>query len=166
LGRLIEVLMATALEHAGAERGLLILPRVPDLRIEAEATTVGDHIDVHLRRMPVAATELPESILRLVVRTQQSVVLEDAQQPNSFASDAYIERNRCRSILCLPLVRQAKLIGILYLENALAPNVFTPARVAVLRLLASQAAISLENAGLYADLQQAEIYLTEAQRLS
>jgi predicted ATPase/signal transduction histidine kinase/GAF domain-containing protein len=166
LGQLIEVLVVTALEHAGAERGLLILPRARDMRIEAEAKTIGDHVKVSLRRASVAPAELPESILRFVMRTQQSVLLDDAMQPSSFGSDEYIQRNRCRSILCLPLVKQAKLTGVLYLENALAPNVFTPNRVAVLRLLASQAAISLENARLFSDLQHAETYLTEAQRLS
>jgi GAF domain-containing protein len=166
LGHLIEALIVTALEHAGAERGLLILPRTRDLRIEAEAKTVGDHIEVNLRQAPVAPTELPESVLRFVARTQQSVLLDDALQSKSFGSDEYIQINRCRSILCLPLVKQTKLTGVLYLENALAPSVFTPTRVEMLRLLTSQAAISLENARLYSDLQHAKTYLTEAQRLS
>jgi GAF domain-containing protein len=61
-----------------------------------------------------------------------------------------------RSILCLPLLHQAKLLGVLYLENNLAPRVFAPARIAVLKLLASQAAISLENASLYRDVAERE----------
>src|SRR6185436_635606 len=61
-----------------------------------------------------------------------------------------------RSILCLPLINQGKLIGVLYLENNLAPHVFTPKRIAVLKLIASQAAISLENTILYVDLEERE----------
>jgi PAS domain S-box-containing protein len=85
---------------------------------------------------------------------------------SSFSDDEFIRENRSRSILCLPLIKQTKLVGVLYLENNQAPHVFTPARVAILRLLASQAAISLENAGLYSDLRSAEAHLAEAQRLS
>ena len=83
---------------------------------------------------------------------------------NPFSADEYIRQNRCRSVLCLPLIKQAKLIGVLYLENNLTPHVFTPARIAVLKLLASQAAISLENASLFGPA--ADAYLAEAQRLS
>jgi PAS domain S-box-containing protein len=101
-----------------------------------------------------------------VIRTQESVILDDASAQNPFSADEYIRQKRARSVLCLPLVKQAKLIGVLYLENNLTPHVFTPARLAVLKLLASQAAISLENARLYTDLRRSEAYLAEAQRLS
>jgi PAS domain S-box-containing protein len=166
LNELIDTLMVVALEHTGADRGLLILPRGDELRIEAEATTVRDTVEVRLRQTRVAPAALPESVLRYVIRTQDSVLLDDASEQNPYLGDEYIRQNRCRSILCLPLVKQATLIGVLYLENNLTPRAFTPARIAVLRLLASQAAISLENARLYADLQHAEAYLAEAQRLS
>ena len=89
-------------------------------------------------------------MLHTVIRTQQSVILDDAAAQNPFSADAYLRPDACRSVLCLPLLKQAKLIGVLYLENNLASHVFTPARIAVLELLASQAAISLENARLYA----------------
>jgi signal transduction histidine kinase/GAF domain-containing protein len=166
LRRLINILLVTALEHAGGERGLLILSRDEELRIEAEATTIRDAVEVRLRQERVAPAELPESVMRYVIRTADSVLLHDASEQNPYSGDEYIRRNHCRSILCLPLVKQARLIGVLYLENNLAPYVFTPARIAVLRLLASQAAISLENARLYADLQRVEALLAEAQRLS
>ena len=99
---------------------------------------------------------LPESVLRYVVRTQESVILDDAAAQNPFSADPYIRQHQARSILCLPLINQAKLIGVLYLENNLAPRVFAPARIAVLKLLASQAAISLENTRLYRDLAERE----------
>jgi len=156
LGRLIETLMTIVLEDAGAERGLLICPRGDTLQIEAEARIDHKTVEVTLRQDRVGPSELPESILHTVIRTRQSVILDDASTQNPFSADEYICQKRSRSILCLPLVKQAKLVGTLYLENNLAPHVFTPARLAVLNLLASQAAISLENTRLYTDLQERE----------
>jgi PAS domain S-box-containing protein len=156
LERLIDTLMRTAIEHAGAERGLLILSRGVEQRIEAEATTSGDTVIVRLREASVAAAALPESIVHYVVHTQESVILDDAAARNPFPADPYIRQHHARSILCLPLINQAKLIGVLYLENSLTSHVFTPTRIAVLKLLASQAAISLENTRLYHDLEERE----------
>jgi signal transduction histidine kinase len=90
-------------------------------------------------------------------------VLEDASAPNQFSDDAYVLARRPRSILCLPLAKRRELIGVLYLENNLAPCVFTPRRLAVLELLASQAAISLKNAQLYADLREENIERRKAE---
>jgi PAS domain S-box-containing protein len=154
LEQLIETLMVIAVEHAGAERGLLILPRGGEYQIEAEATTRHDKIDVVLGRRPVTASELAESVLHYVLRTRESVILNDAATEPQFADDAYVRRRRPRSVLCLPLMRQAKLVGVLYLENNLTPRAFTSDRLAVLELLAAQAAISFDNARLYADLSQ------------
>ena len=95
-------------------------------------------------------------MLHYVVRTRESVILDDAAAQPAFAADPYIRERQARSILCLPLINQAKLIGVLYLENNLARSVFAPARTAVLKLLASQAAISLENTRLYRDLAERE----------
>jgi PAS domain S-box-containing protein len=156
LEKLIDTLMRTAIEQAGAERGLLILPRGVEQRIEAEATTGGDMVAVQLRDQTVTSAVLPESVLYYVLRTRESVILDDAACQPPFAADPYIRERQARSILCLPLMTQAKLIGVLYLENNLAPRVFAPARTAVLKLLASQAAISLENTHLYRDLAERE----------
>jgi transcriptional regulator with GAF, ATPase, and Fis domain len=166
LEKLIDTLMRTAIEHAGAERGLLILPRGVEQRIEAEATTRGDTVIVRLRDVSAAGAALPESIVHYVVRTRESVILDDASAQNSFSADSYIRQHRARSVLCLPLINQARLIGVLYLENSLTPHVFNPTRIAVLELLASQAAISLENASLYSDLQRSEAFLAQGQTLS
>jgi predicted ATPase/signal transduction histidine kinase len=166
LNELLHTLMVLALEHAGADRGLLILPWGDGWRIEAEATTVREAVEVRLPRTRLMPGALPESVLRYVIRTRDSVLLDDAADPSPFSGDEYIGRRRCQSVLCLPLIKQTTLIGVLYLENCLAAQVFTPARIAVLRLLASQAAISLENARLYADLQHAEGLLADAQQLS
>ena len=155
-GELIDTLMRTALEQAGAERGLLIFSRGAEQRIAAEATTDGDLVTVHLRDEDVAATVLPESVLHYVLRTRESVILDDASSHNPFSADPYIVESYLRSILCLPLINQGKLTGILYLENNLTPRVFTPDRVALLKVLASQAAISLENSRLYRDVADRE----------
>jgi C4-dicarboxylate-specific signal transduction histidine kinase len=91
------------------------------------------------------------------------VILDDARGQSMFAEDEYMSRKRVRSLLCLPLLKQADLIGVLYLENSLASHVFTPARMAVLKLLASQAAIALENAHLYRDVAERETKLRTVQ---
>ena len=156
LEKLIDGLMRAAIEHAGAERGLLILLRGNELQIHAEATTSGEDVTVHLRSAADSTAALPESVVRYVMRTQETVILDDASSQDPFAVDSYIAQHRVRSILCLPLINQAKLSGLLYLENNLAPRIFTPDRVTLLKVLASQAAISLENARLYHDLENRE----------
>ena len=180
LDRLVQTLMTLVLEHAGAERGLLILLRGDTPQVAAEAHIDHKTVEVMRRQEAVAPSEMPESMLHTVLRTRESVILDDAAAPNPFSADAYFRPKRVRSVLCLPLLKQAELIGLLYLENNLASHVFTPARIAVLELLAAQAAISLENARLYTDLLQenherqmaeaalrrSEAYLAEAQRLS
>jgi PAS domain S-box-containing protein len=124
--------------------------------IAAEARTAGDAVAVQLRDQTVTAAVLPESVLHYALRTKEIVILDDASAQNPFAADPYICHHQARSILCVPLINQAKLIGVLYLENNLSSRAFMPARIAVLRLLASQAAISLENARLYRDLEERE----------
>ena len=156
LENLIKTLMVIAVEHAGAERGVLILPRGDQLWVEAEATTGVNTVEVSLRQALVAPSELPLSILQYVIRTQEPVIADDASREKPFSADEYVASRRVRSVLCLPLIKQAKLVGVLYLENNVAGSVFTPARIALLKLLASQAAISLENTRLYSDLQQRE----------
>jgi PAS domain S-box-containing protein len=156
LERLIDTLMRAAIEHAGAERGLLILPQGAELRIQAEAITPGSSVNINLIDRPISSAELPEQIVQYTARTLDSIILEDAWARGSFPNDEYIGRTRARSILCVPLIKQGRLIAVLYLENNLAANVFTPRRTAVLNVLASAAAISLENSRLYHDLQERE----------
>jgi PAS domain-containing protein len=148
--------MRVAIEQAGADRGLLVLLEGDAQRIEAEATAGRDRIEVRIHATNVTTSELPVSIIQYVVGTLESVILDDASVHNQFSADHYFSQKRCRSIFCLPLVRQTKLIGVLYLENTFGSHVFTPARASLLKLLASQAAISIENARLYADLLTAQ----------
>jgi predicted ATPase/signal transduction histidine kinase len=170
---LIDSLMRAAIEHAGAQRGLLIRPQGDQFLIQAEAAAGGDAVTVRLRNSSGNAAELPESVVRYVMRTRHDVILDDAAAENPFSADPYILHHRVRSILCLPLINQSNLTGVLYVENNLAARVFTPDRITVLKVLALQAAVSLENSRLYSDLEdreravrRSEAFLAEAQALS
>ena len=154
LEKLIQTLLVIAVEHAGAERGLLILFRNDEPWIEAQAMTGRGRVEVTMQPTEATPLELPESVLHYVIRTRESVVVDDALGRNLYSEDEYLRQKRPRSILCLPIVKQTRLAGALYLENNMTPGAFTSERVAVLELLASQAAISLENARLYADLER------------
>jgi len=112
---------------------------------------------VQLHDQAVTGDVLPESVLHYVLRTRESVILDEGRRPpRGLPTDPYLRQHQARSILCLPLITRARLTGVLYLENSLTPRAFAPARSAVLKLLASQAAIALESAHLYRDLEQRE----------
>ena len=162
LERLIDTLMRLAIEHAGAERGVLLLSRGNELRQEAEAITSGNGIAVRRQDAPAAA--LPDPMIQFVVRAREIVILDDASTHPAYSADSYVLDRKARSVLCLPLLNETRLIGVLYLENNLTPRVFTPSRIAILKLLALQAAISLENTFLYGDLAKAEKALSASER--
>jgi GAF domain-containing protein len=109
-----------------------------------------------LGQKPIRGITCPESLVRYVIRTHETVILDDASGPNLFSEDDYLRGRQSRSILCLPLIKQGQLTGLLYLENTLTSHVFTPDRIGILDLLAAQAAISLKNTRPYADLQRPE----------
>ncbi|HYH98192.1 trifunctional serine/threonine-protein kinase/ATP-binding protein/sensor histidine kinase [Hyalangium sp.] len=157
LERLAATLLKVAIENAGAQRGALVLPQGGKLSVVAvsdasrESSGAGSEED-----------RLPWTLISYVRRTREHVLIDDASQPHAFSSDAWLGRGEARSVLCLPLVRQEEFRGVLYLENSLATKAFTPARLALLGHLASQAAISIENARLYAEVQRAEAALRSA----
>src|SRR5260221_434549 len=134
LEQLTRTLMRITVEHAGAERGLLILQHGDEYRIEAEATVGASGVEVQLRHAATSPAELPGSLLRYVIRSQESLILDDASSQSLFSQDPYILEKRPRSVLCLPLVKRSDLIGALYLENNLSPRLFTPNRLALLQL--------------------------------
>src|SRR5450432_2258699 len=105
LSKLIERLMTVVLENAGADRGLLILPAEDDHLIQAEAKAAGDQIDVVLCQKLITGVTCPESIVRYVVRTRESVILDDASRPNIFSGDDYLRGRPAKSILCPPLIK-------------------------------------------------------------
>jgi PAS domain S-box-containing protein len=156
LEKLIDTIMRTAIEQAGAERGLLVLLDRGGAYIAAQATVEMGSTQLRLTNMSVSATLAPESVLNHVLRTGESVVLDNASVHRVFATDPYVQQHLARSVLCLPLMNQATLTGVLYLENNLCVQVFNSARLTTLKLLASQAAISLENARLYSEIADRE----------
>ncbi|AKU93819.1 Signal transduction histidine kinase CheA [Labilithrix luteola] len=180
LDKWIDVLMTLALEDAGARRGILLVPSDAGLRCLAEAVASTTSVAVRIPKSDEGAPALPRSVLSYVERTHKTVVLDNAAGASEYSADPYVVAKRSQSILCMPLVKRGELAGVLYLENELAPSVFVPHRTAVLRLVVAQAAVSLENARLYTDLQRendarkrteealrrSEVYLAEAQRLS
>lgn len=153
LSRLLEKLMRIVLQHAGAQRGYLILERGHDLVIEASATMDGREVTL-LKSVPIASVDdLSQEIVQYVQRTKEQVVLANAAKEGMFAADAYVVRRQPRSVLCMPVTHQGKLVGLLYLENNLTEGAFTPSRLEILRLLSAQVAISIENSRLYGHLE-------------
>ncbi|WP_224247051.1 trifunctional serine/threonine-protein kinase/ATP-binding protein/sensor histidine kinase [Hyalangium gracile] len=161
LERLVTTLVRAAIENAGAQRGVLLLPSGDTLSVVATATASSGSVELPSADGG-ARGELPWTILSYVRRTREHVLIGDATRPHPFSGDEYLVRSGARSVLCLPLMRQEQFTGALYLENNLATNAFSPARLALLGHIASQAAISIENARLYADVQRARQELRQA----
>jgi PAS domain S-box-containing protein len=142
------------LESAGAQTGSLLLAQGDELLLVAEARVEQQVVQVMRHAgQPLSKATLPLPMLQYVRRSREPVLLMDTSAPHPFATDPYFAYRHPQSVLCLPILRQSSLVGILYLENSLATHAFTPDRVQVLELLASQAAISLDNARLYADVR-------------
>ena len=179
LGTLVHTLLEVVLEQSGAEKGCLVIrSQAEGGRVDAESdhgglfvaakATVGEQgvVTELCEGHPLATSPLvPVAIARYVARTKEQVIVDDAIGTSRFAADPYIAREKPRSLLCLPIVRKAEAVGLLYLENRLVPGVFTKARLTVLELLASQAAISLENALLLAKEKEARLAAEAAIRL-
>ncbi|MDY7231069.1 trifunctional serine/threonine-protein kinase/ATP-binding protein/sensor histidine kinase [Hyalangium rubrum] len=155
LDNLVATLMNVALESAGAQRGALLLKQGDALKPVVLSEMKGD-------TTPLVEAELPWTMLSYTRRTGEFVLIGDTTRPHAFASEAELLRGRARSVLCLPLRRQEELYGVLYLENSLTTEAFSPGRLALLGHIASQAVISIENARLYAEVQKAEAALRQA----
>ena len=156
--QLLESMLKIVNENAGAQRGLLLLEENGRWFIEGESRI--DQADTN-RLQPIPLQDdagtvpvLAAAIVNYVLRTRETVVLNDAACEGPFIQDAYIVRRQPKSVLCMPLLMRGRLVGILYLENNLITNAFTRDRLEVLNLLSAQMAISIENARLYASLEQ------------
>jgi diguanylate cyclase (GGDEF)-like protein/PAS domain S-box-containing protein len=156
LPKLIQALMTITLESAGADRGLLLLAQDHGFEVEVEAKAGSTGIQVRQLHVSIDEAECPESIINSIINTHKNIIVNDASHPGTLFEDPYLQRGIARSVLCFPLLRQDNLSGVLYLENTRASGAFTPERIAVLNVLAAQAAISLENARLYDDLRKSE----------
>jgi PAS domain S-box-containing protein len=153
---LIETLICLVTEYAGAERALLIVTRRDQLWIEAESTTSCGSVSVELRKARITAADLPESVLAHVLRSKRAVTLYRSLEAGPFSADEYLRTRRPTSLLCLPLLKQGELIGVIYLENLRTEEALVPARLAVVQLLASEVAMSLEITRLHHELQERE----------
>jgi PAS domain S-box-containing protein len=157
LDSVIEVLMRTVLTTAGARQGYLLLIQNGKLLPAAEGHVEKQEVAIEVHRDPgLPEIPLPTSIVNYVRRSGDRVLLDDATGPNPYSADEYFSRSHPKSVLCFPIAKQTKLIGLLYLENDLATHAFTLERLSVLQLLGAQAAISLENALVYEALQESE----------
>jgi signal transduction histidine kinase len=152
LDKLLASLMKILIQNTGAQTGFLILDKAGEWVIEASGEVNADKVTV-LQSIPIDQ-HLPASIINYVTRTRETIVKNDAAQQSKFTNDPYIKANKTKSLLCAPLVNQGQLSGIVYLENNLTGGAFTPDRLEVIQLLSGQAAIAIENAQLYNNLEQ------------
>ncbi|GAA6616912.1 hypothetical protein NUACC26_027200 [Scytonema sp. NUACC26] len=171
LQKLLSSLMKILIENAGAQTGCLILRSVNPLEPEGEwAIEASGEIDIKmggkalativLQSIPIK-NNLPVSIINYVVRTRESLVLNNATQEGHFTRDPYVQSHQPQSILCTPLINQGQLSGIVYLENNLTTGAFSADRLQVIQLLSGQAAISITNAKLYAEVTEQKSQLTQ-----
>ncbi len=152
LERLLEKILGTVAMTAGADRGFLILKDQTGLTVQA---AMGNALVPSRPTLPCEAagfSDLSLSIVRFVERTGESVILGDASSEGSFVHDPFIVHHRPRSVLCIPIIKGARLVGIVYMEHSQVTDAFTPDRVELLKVLLAQAAISIENARLYGEL--------------
>ncbi len=157
LEHLLEKLMRILIESAGAQHGLLLLETNGEWRIEAEGNVNEEKVSV-LQSRPLlpagnAVPDAPISLIQYTALTKEPMVLGNAALQGRFTSDPYISQHRSKSVLCAPILQQGKLAGILYLENNLIEAAFTLERLEILKILSSQAAISIENARVYENLE-------------
>ncbi|MBW4511762.1 MAG: AAA family ATPase [Scytonematopsis contorta HA4267-MV1] len=165
LEQLLRSLMKILIENAGVQTGFLILENAEEWVIEAfgelndlDGTTV---CVTQVLNSISTANKLPESIINYVIRTHETIILNNATHEGNFTNEPYIRCNQPQSILCLPLINQGQFLGVLYLENKLATRVFTKERSQILNLLSTQAAIAIKNAKLYSKLRKSESQMSQ-----
>lgn len=153
--RLYARLMTTIVENAGAQRGcLMVLSESGAIEVVSRVNEEGQP------QHSIAGVTLEESggvcveMVRFVARTGEAVVLDDASQHPTYGNDPYIRKSGARSILCMPILHQGRILAILYVENSAVTHAFAFDRQQLLQLIASQAAVSISNARLYDILEE------------
>ncbi len=155
LDKLLRQLMEIVIENSGAQKGLLLLNRGNKLMVEAKIYL--SEMEAHLGSSPVAQSkDLSLAIVNYVARTRETIILGNATKEGKYVSDPYIISSQTKSVLCMPIIYSGNLTGILYLENNLTLDVFTPQRLEIISILSTQAAISIENASYYRLLKESE----------
>ncbi|MBW2674520.1 MAG: GAF domain-containing protein, partial [Deltaproteobacteria bacterium] len=162
---LLKRIMNVVLEVPGAQHGYLLIEENGSLIVCAESHITEKEVVRTAKYNLEDATDVCKSIIRYVYRTWETVILANASEEGEFKDNPEVQAMRLRSVLCLPLIKLSKLIGILYLENRLTDSVFTAEKTKMTELLASQAAISLENAGLLDEMKRAEQSLRESEEM-
>ncbi len=163
LSSLLKKLISIVMENAGAQHGMLLLEKEGQWCIEAHSNTQGLNIApsqplrMNAREIPV----LPVALVQQVIHTQQAVILDNALNDARYGIDPYIQAQYVKSVLCSPVLNQGKLLAVIYLENNLSGAVFTENRLELVQLISSQLAISIENARLYANLEEKVAQRTE-----
>ncbi len=153
LENLLERLMQVALINAGGHKASLIMNNEDSLTVEITTWVSDNNTEYRFESIPLQqADEIPVSVVQYVARTQENLVLNDAVNEDIFTQDEYIIRERPKSVLCIPIMSQSHLTGVLYLENRHSTHAFPQDRVSLLKLLASQSAIAIENSRLYQQL--------------
>lgn len=154
--KLLRILIRTMIENAGAQRGCLLLKNEVDNQFYVEA--VQDNGFCRFYDMQsinfTDSRELCSEIVNYVTRTMENVVVQNASTDTNWQNCPYVIENRIKSVLCMPVVYQNKLKGVVYLENNLSDNVFTSDRLEILNILSSQASIAIENARLYENMEE------------
>lgn len=158
--RLVEKLLRIIVENAGAQKVFLIMNTNGKLVAEAFANYEEEQVHLLNGQNLEEVDNIAQSIVQLVFHTGETVILNDATADSRFFKDSYIQQQKPKSVLCLPIKQYGETTAILYLENNIAQGVFTPARLELLNLLSGQMAISLENSLLYEKLEQKVIERT------
>ena len=113
-------------------------------------------------RDSTSSPEVAASIVRFVAHTRETLILSNPLEDSRFAADSYLQQHKPRSLMCMPLLHQNKLSGVMYLENGIVRDVFSRERVELLRLLCAQVSIALENARLYERVRASASAIHEA----
>lgn len=150
LDKLLPSLLKIILQNIGAEKAAIILRSHDKYFIECETTKESSIV---LRSIPIESGKLPKSILNYVIRAKEIIIVDDALTDDRFFKDPYILDNKCKSILCYPILINQEIFGILYFENNLSTYSFQKISYEFLKLISSQAIISIENARLYSELE-------------
>lgn len=156
---LLHKIMNVVLESSGAQHGYLIIEEKQNLIIRAESHITQKDLVKTINQKIEDCPDLCHAIVRFVHRTKEIVLLENASEKGTFKDNLQVQALKLKSILCLPLIKQNKLIGILYLENKLASSVFTPERTEMTKLFTFEAAIAIENAKLLEQMKEAQSLL-------
>ncbi len=156
IDKLLRILMHTMIENAGAQRGCLLLKNETDNQFYIEALQDGSSFKINSMQSVVFtdSMDLCPEIVHYVIRTMESVVIKDACSDGRWQNNRYITSKQIKSLLCMPVIYQNRLKGVVYLENNLSDHVFTSERLELLNILSSQASISIENARLYENVEE------------